>query len=56
MQVVERVLRAMAHLGGVVLFCRMLLTVLDVGLRYGVNRPFASSVEATECANGRLKP
>lgn len=50
MQFFERVLRAMTLLAGVVLFGLMLFTVLDVVLRYGFNRPFASSVEATEFA------
>lgn len=40
----------MTLLAGVVLFALMLYTVLDVVLRYGFNRPFASSVEMTEFA------
>jgi TRAP-type C4-dicarboxylate transport system permease small subunit len=40
----------MTLLAGVVLFALMFYTVLDVVLRYGFNRPFASSVEVTEFA------
>jgi TRAP-type C4-dicarboxylate transport system permease small subunit len=40
----------MTLLAGVVLFALMLYTVLDVVLRYGFNKPFASSVEMTEFA------
>jgi TRAP-type C4-dicarboxylate transport system permease small subunit len=49
-QLFERVLRGMTLLAGVVLFALMLYTVLDVVLRYGFNKPFASSVEMTEFA------
>jgi TRAP-type C4-dicarboxylate transport system permease small subunit len=49
-QFFERVLRGMTLVAGVVLFGLMLYTVLDVVLRYGFNKPFASSVEVTEFA------
>ena len=50
MQFFERVLRGMTLVAGLVLFGLMLYTVLDVVLRYGFNKPFASSVEVTEFA------
>lgn len=50
MQLFERVLRGMTLAAGVVLFGLMLYTVLDVVMRYGFNKPFASSVEVTEFA------
>lgn len=46
----ERVLRVIAYLGGVVLFLLMLLVVYEVLMRYFYGRPFRGGYEMTELA------
>lgn len=48
MRFMDRFLRAMALLAGLVLLALMLFTVLDVAMRYFFNAPFRGSLEATE--------
>ena len=50
MAILDRVLRGMALLSGVILTALMLFTVIDVVLRYFFNAPFRGSLEATEFA------
>ena len=50
MAFLDRVLRGMALLSGLILIALMLFTVLDVVLRYFFNAPFRGSLEATEFA------
>lgn len=50
MRFLDRFLRAMALLAGLVLLALMLFTVLDVVMRYFFNAPFRGSLEATEFA------
>jgi TRAP-type C4-dicarboxylate transport system permease small subunit len=50
MQILDRVLRALALLSGAILLLLMFYTVLDVVLRYAFNKPFAGSLEVTEFA------
>jgi TRAP-type transport system small permease protein len=46
----ERLLRALAYLGGAVLMMLMLLVVYQVVMRYGFGRPFRGGYEITELA------
>ncbi len=50
MRFLDKFLRAMALLAGLVLLALMLFTVLDVVMRYFFNAPFRGSLEATEFA------
>lgn len=46
----ERLLRLIAHLGGLVLFGLMLLVIYEITMRYFYGRPFRGGYELTELA------